>query len=259
VNALANPEVGKYLNEHYCSSFQKVATFRIVNGQKQGGNVAAYFCAPDGRVLHCVAGPVDAGTMLREAKWVVETAKKAIEEADGDGAKFKTYFRKAHAERLRKEHGLVVEAVTFDEPEAQDPKGALTYRDPSGQPLAPKLPPPPIVGLDVKFRAQAEVALKDELKANRELDATLAAAPGVVDKRGRAVALGTQGRVHQIMAAHSMANIEKVYGTVFENILGEQISDKPVQVATPFPWHGRKRGGIEPAVIDELGGKKIRR
>ena len=52
MNALANPEVGKYLNEYFVSSFQKVGTFRIVNGQKQGGNVASYFCAPDGRVLH---------------------------------------------------------------------------------------------------------------------------------------------------------------------------------------------------------------
>ena len=44
----------------FVSSFQKVATFRIVaGGQKQGGNVASYFCAPDGRVLHIVAGPVD--------------------------------------------------------------------------------------------------------------------------------------------------------------------------------------------------------
>ena len=51
MNALANPEVGKYLNEYFASSYQKVATFKIVNGQKQGGNVAAYFCAPDGRVL----------------------------------------------------------------------------------------------------------------------------------------------------------------------------------------------------------------
>ena len=74
MNALANKEVGKYINEFFVSSFQKVATFRIVNKQKQGGNVAAYFCAPDGRVLHLIAGPVDAATFLAESKWVVETA-----------------------------------------------------------------------------------------------------------------------------------------------------------------------------------------
>ena len=83
------------------SSYQKVATFKIVNGDKQGGNVAAYFCAPDGRVLHCVAGPVDAATFLREAKWVVETAKTASRRARANGAKFKEMFRKAHAEKLQ--------------------------------------------------------------------------------------------------------------------------------------------------------------
>ena len=29
MNALANPEVGKFVNEYFVSSFQKVATFRI--------------------------------------------------------------------------------------------------------------------------------------------------------------------------------------------------------------------------------------
>src|SRR5207244_4542154 len=117
----------KYLNENFSSSFQKVATFKVVNGQKQGGNVASYFCAPDGRVLHVVAGPVDAQTLLREARWVVETTKKAMDESKGVGAKFKAYSRTAHAERLRTEHGLVVEPVTFDPPAAQDDNSALTY------------------------------------------------------------------------------------------------------------------------------------
>ena len=224
MNALANEQVGKYVNEYFCSSFQKVATFKIVNGQKQGGNVAAYFCAPDGRVLHVVAGPVDAATMLREAKWVVETTKKAMAEAKGDGAKFKAIFRKAHAERLRQEHGLVVEAVTFDPPEEQDDSSALTYRDPSGRPLAPKLPPPPIDGPDVNFKVQQEAAARG-----------LGAQP-VLDKASRRWVLGNQGRVHVLMAAHSMAKIEKVYGSVFENILGEKISTKPVEIVTPFPW-----------------------
>jgi len=223
VNALASPEVGKYVNEYFAASFQKVATFRIVGNQKQGGNVASYFCAPDGRVLHVVAGPVDASTMLNEAKWVVETTKKAMAEAKGDGAKFKAYFRTAHAKRLREEHGLVVEPVTYDPPVEQDPNSALTYNDPSGRPLAPKLPPPPIDGPDVGF--------KDKLEAAKQ-----AGAPAVFDRKGKSWALGNGGRVHMLMAAHSMGKIETVYGTIFENILGEKISTKPVEILTPFPW-----------------------
>jgi hypothetical protein len=39
-----------------------------------------------------------------------------------------------------------------------------------------------------------------------------------------------------LLAAHSMQKIETMYGTVFESILGEKITTKPVQVVTPFPW-----------------------
>ncbi len=233
MNALANEEVGKYLNENFVSSYQKVATFKIANGQKQGGNVASYFCAPDGRVLHVVAGPVDAATLLREAKWVVATTRAAMKEAKDDGAKFKAYFRKAHAERLRTEHGLTVEPVLFDPPIEQDPKSALTYDDPSGQPLAPKLPPPPIDGPDVTFRAKAEAANK----------AAPAGAGFVADRRGGRWALGNQGRVHMILAAHCMTRIETIYGTIFENILGEKISTKPVEIVSPFPWVRTAKGG----------------
>ena len=230
MNALANEEVGKFLNENFVSSYQKVGTFKIVNGAKQGGNVAAYFCAPDGRVLHVIAGPVDAATLLREAQWVVDTTQKAMALSKGDGAAFKAYFRKAHAERLRREHGLVVEPVTFDPPAAQDPNSALTYSDPSGRPLAPVLPPPPIDGPDVTFKAAQERATH-----------ALGAAP-VADKRGGRWVLGNQGRAHMLLAAHALTKIDKIYGSVFERILGEKVSTKPVEVVTPFPWLRQRNG-----------------
>ncbi len=227
MNALANKQVGKYINENFCSAFQKVATFRIVGRQKQGGNVAAYFCAPDSRVLHVVAGPVNAATMLREAKWVVDNVRKAMKLAKNDGGKFKAYFRKAHADKVRRENGLKIEPVTFDPPEKGGNGGALTYSDPTGRPLAPKLPPPPVDGPDVKFRALAKRS----------------AAPGaalVLDRRGRRWGLTTQGRADRLMAAHCMRKIEKVYGAVFEGILGEKITTKPVVVVNPFPWVNKK-------------------
>ena len=233
MNALANPEVGKYFEKYFVASFQRVGTFKIVqtpNGpkQKQGGNVATYFCAPDGRLLHAIAGPVDAATMLREAKWVVETAQKAIDASKNDGASFKAYMRKAHADKLRNDHGLVVEPVTFDPPDPKDNDGALTYRDPSGRPLAPVLPPAPIDGPDVKFRVRLEAAAK--------------AAPAgglVADRRGGRWAIDNQGRVHMLLAAHSMGQIERLYGSVFEGILGERISTRPVEMVDPFPWVAR--------------------
>jgi hypothetical protein len=229
VTALASSEVGKFLNENFVSSFQKVATFKIVGTQKQGGNVASYFCAPDGRVLHVVAGPVDAATFLREAKWVVDTVRSAVKESTGDGAKFKQLFRVAHAEKLKQETGLAVEPLTFDPPEAMGENDALTYRDPTGRPLAPKLPPPPIDGPDVTL-SEAEFAAR-QTAANGALGNRVA-----LDKKGRRVAVNNQAIVHQLLAAHALAKIETVYGTVFENILGEKVSTKPVDVVSPFSW-----------------------
>lgn len=227
MNALADPKVGALINKYFVSAFQRVGTFRIVGQQKQGGNVAAYFCAPDGRVLHCVAGPVNAEQMYRETKWIVDLVYRAMREAKGDGARFKAIVRKAHADKLRQEFGLVVEPILYDPPLAQDPKSALTYRDPTGRPLAPKLPPPPIDGPDVKLRF-----LQERLAKN-------AAEPGfgqVRDVQRRLWVLSNQGKVHRLLSAHAMRKIEDLYGAVFEGILGERISTRPVQIVHPFPW-----------------------
>jgi hypothetical protein len=104
VNALANAEVGKYLNSSFVSSYQKVGTFTVNGNKKQGGNVASYFCTPDGRVLHAIAGPVNAEVMLREARWVVETAKLASLDGIKSDTRRRVFWRKAHSDRLQKEH-----------------------------------------------------------------------------------------------------------------------------------------------------------
>ena len=105
MNALANDKVANYLNERFVSAYQKVGTFRVVNGQKQGGNVASYFCRPNGTVLHAVAGPVNAETFLAEARWAVELNKSALTAASNlangnlDEVKFRKAVKQAHAER----------------------------------------------------------------------------------------------------------------------------------------------------------------
>jgi hypothetical protein len=82
-----------------------------------------------------------------------------------------------------------------------------------------------------------DVTIKDAAFKGKQAEA--AKMPGgraMLDKRGRRWVLGNQGRVHMIMAGHALVKIEKVYGTIFENILGEKISTKPVEIVTPFPW-----------------------
>jgi hypothetical protein len=85
-----------------------MGTFRLVNGQKQGGNVVSYFTLPSGTVLHALAGPVDASELLREARWVLETRKMGIARSHGNMKRYKSFWRDAHAERLQMDQGFVV-------------------------------------------------------------------------------------------------------------------------------------------------------
>ncbi|MHB1425466.1 MAG: hypothetical protein ACYC3I_20045 [Gemmataceae bacterium] len=101
---MANAEVGKYLNANFVATYQKVGTFTINGAQKQGGNVASYFCTFEGRVLHTLAGPIQADVMLREARWVVETSKMAALEGGKSESRQRAFWRKAHGERLQSEH-----------------------------------------------------------------------------------------------------------------------------------------------------------
>lgn len=101
---MANVEAGKYLNDNFVATYQKVGTFTINGGQKQGGNVASYFCMPEGRVLHAVAGPINADVLLREARWVVESAKLSALDGGKNDIRLRQFWRKAHEERLQHEH-----------------------------------------------------------------------------------------------------------------------------------------------------------
>jgi hypothetical protein len=106
VNALANESVGGYISDHFVCAVVKVGTFTVANGQKQGGNVASYFCTADGSVLHAIAGPVNADMMLREARWVVETRRLAMFESHGNQGRYREVIRRAHGERLQSEYGV---------------------------------------------------------------------------------------------------------------------------------------------------------
>ena len=109
--ALSDEKVGDYLNTYFAASYQKVGTFRIVDGEKQGGNVASYLCTPEGQVLHVVTGPASAEVLLREARWAVETQKLAQLQCKDNETQRKLFFRKRHAERLLREHHYDIRAT----------------------------------------------------------------------------------------------------------------------------------------------------
>lgn len=103
---MSDDAVGRFVADNFEATHQKVGTFRIVDGQKQGGNVASYFCLSDGTVIHAVAGPLNARQYLQELRWAVDLRKLAASEAGGDVTKYRAAVRKGHLERLASESGL---------------------------------------------------------------------------------------------------------------------------------------------------------
>ena len=191
MNALANPEVGEYLNRHFVSSFQKVGTFRLVGNQKQGGNVASYFCSPDGNVLDAVAGPVDAAALLREAKWVVETRKMALLEV---------------ARR-------------------PGPRQAVLPAGPRRAFAGPARPG------------------RGQLAGLPLMVPTEPALVGVLDNHPVARQLDRQGRIHLLLALYPLVPLDRVYKAVYEKVLNEKVSTRPVAdgaaaLAEPAPAWG---------------------
>jgi hypothetical protein len=87
------------------AAHQQVGSFQVVNQfgalRKNGGNVASYFCTPDGRVIDAVAGPVGADKLLAEAKWAVDAYEKAGPPSTGQ------------AQALAKEHRQAAEELAL--------------------------------------------------------------------------------------------------------------------------------------------------
>jgi hypothetical protein len=202
VNALANASVGDYLNKHFVATFQKVGSFRIEGNQKQGGNVATYFCTAKGGILDAVAGPVDANTLLREARWVVENRKNALLESQGDVRRYKQFFRLAHADLLPAQFG----------PHAIDWQH-MPYYLPTDEAL---------------------VALLEQSPSARTFN--------------------QEQRVHLLLAAYPLVKLNIAYKAVYENIVGEKISTRPVaegRDALP-PNPGGLRVAVTPKGWDPL-------
>lgn len=197
MNALADPEVGDYINKHFRSTFFKVGTFTLVNGNvKQGGNVASYFCLGDGRVLHAVAGPVDAATLLREARWAVDAYKHAWLETRGESAALGQFMQEVHAERLIAEHH-------FNPWKRQSNRPAYYIITPNSR----------------RERSRDDWARQERIEPEKQFSCTLQTWHR----------LNNRGKVHALLGRKPLAQIDGVYKKVFEEILLQKVTSLPVQ------------------------------
>ena len=121
------------------------------------------------RFLHAIAGPIDAATLLREARWVVENRKMAISDSKGDIRKYRAFFRKAHLERLRQEYRSKRPQQMPDESDAATvtPETLARFRIGRGQPQQAQvhtlLASYPLVKLDKVYPIVFEKILGEKL------------------------------------------------------------------------------------------------
>ena len=178
--------------------------------------MASYFTLDDGSVLHVLAGPVDAGTLLREARWVVETRKLAIMTSHGDSAKYKTAWRKAHAERLQAEHGVTVNFKGNGKSGAADPfpswglgtrKGGT--RGVTGNTAQARvhilLVNDPLVRIDKIYRVVFESILRQRT-STLPVDGEVASQPGTPSSGGSVLFRGPEATEH-VLADTSMIEV----------------------------------------------------
>jgi hypothetical protein len=116
--------VARYFAAHFVSAHQQVGSFEVVNEfgtlDKTGGNVASYFCTPDGQVIHAVTGPVTADELLAAARWAVEVS------SDGRAANDAVRIAAAHRDECERPRPPGTEVAQFQ-----------VHRLLAEQPLAP--------------------------------------------------------------------------------------------------------------------------
>lgn len=187
---------------------------------RAGGNVAAYFCTPELEVVHALAGPVRRERFLEEARWAVETLEKARESTGGDREKLVAEIRRAHQARSPKPFGTCAALdSTIVTPFCPGELQGIVL-----QPAVTTLEWKPGIAA-VEHRAlyrNVEAAeplpmLQDEVRAQALAGVSIL------------LTLGGGRDLHPLLAEKGLPKLDEVYAHVFQNVLGERLSDQPVR------------------------------
>ncbi|HJZ92745.1 MAG TPA: hypothetical protein VKE40_17865 [Gemmataceae bacterium] len=197
MNALANDQVGDFVNQHFVASYKKVGTFQKAGTAKQGGNVATYICLPDETVLHVIPGPVNADAFLREARWAVDVYESAVMESNGSRQALRNYIRTAHALRYETEH---MRPGQFDRPGRSGRSADVSAKEVRSRQVRAMMAP------------QSAVELNDRMPRSQPNGVSLL------------------GQGHWLMWSDPLPKLGTVYKTVWTQILREPLTDIPVVV-----------------------------
>jgi hypothetical protein len=136
--ALAKPEVGDFLTKNFVSVHDKVGTFQVKVGSdgktpnRNGGNVAAFFCTPTGYVIHVAAGPRTAEAFLAEAKWAVAVYSQIMSDRSLGAAQARADQIPRVTAALRQAHSQAHDLL--NKPDQNVPGRELVLHEPPSDP-----------------------------------------------------------------------------------------------------------------------------
>ena len=173
-----------------------------VNGnlQKNGGNVASYFCTPSGRVIHAVGKPVQAERLLQEARWALQTYQDAVQSAPDDVIEQTRFIELAHLTALKTDRDRFNTLVQNEMPKANG---------------------------DYQSRMQSYRQQRSNHShyTSRRVPEILRVSTEITARR-RAARRLSGDRAHQILAAQPLAPLSDVYRELFEKLTGERANDQ---------------------------------
>ena len=168
--------------------------------------------------MHAIAGPVDAATFLREARWAVETRKKAVLDSRGDKRRIPYLIRAAHQERLANEYGVRINFNQINSNTAPEQfANYIPYYLAYSRGSAPNYAVAQGGGGCWGAGGQVKVSRASMSKV------AVASAAGNGDANG--------AKVHMLLGMYPLAKVDRLYKSVWEKILNEKVSVTPVQVA----------------------------
>jgi hypothetical protein len=165
--------------------------------QRNGGNVASYFCTPAGRVIHAVGKNVDGNRLLAEARWALDLHHRLQEEAPDNLKRQIQIVEEAHLAKLGATRDDFLAMASKELPAAMQDYGHK-IRDLRmkmyGRRYAPRYDrqsPPPSPEVEARYRA-----------ANKLHGAA----------------------AHQLLAAQPMAYFSETRERMFEKLSGEEFN-----------------------------------
>ena len=191
------------MGENFIASYHQIGDFEVVkvNGklQKNGGNVASYFCTPEGRVIHVTAKPVSADQLLREATWAVTTYRQVQAQKPPTLLAQRQLIEEAHLSHFNYSRQDFYAKVREQLPRVQQ-----RYQQ--------------------RYEEKMLAVYNEARRSSYSSKSRYKESPLVLARRAAAKSLGGD-RAHQIMVAQPLAPFQEVYREVFEELTNERVTE----------------------------------